>query len=340
MDTITQVALGAAVGEVTLGKKVGNKAILWGGVAGTIPDLDILSGPFMDSVSRIAFHRGFSHSILFALLFAPVLGYLIYRIYKGREANWWDWSKLAFWSLFTHSILDNFTSYGTQFFWPFSDYRVALNTIFVIDPLYTVPLVISVIAVLFYHRSSQKRQVLNFLGLGVSILYLMFTVVNKLYVNSVFENQLREKNISYQRILSAPTPLNNILWRTVAESPDGYYEGYYSLFDQGKEIELDYFEKNHKLLSGLKHRPKIQKLDWITKGFYTVSKENGDLFLNDMRYGRMNGWAKFEGEFIFSFRIDLTPPKPSNKLYVERERGEFKYDSSAIENFARRVLGE
>ena len=65
MDSVTQIALGAAVGEAVLGKKVGNKAVLWGAVAGTIPDLDVIPGYFMDTVARLDFHRGFSHSILF-----------------------------------------------------------------------------------------------------------------------------------------------------------------------------------------------------------------------------------------------------------------------------------
>ncbi len=68
MDSLTQIALGAAVGEAVLGKKVGNKAVLWGAVAATIPDLDVIPGSFMDAVAGLDFHRGLSHSILFCLI--------------------------------------------------------------------------------------------------------------------------------------------------------------------------------------------------------------------------------------------------------------------------------
>ena len=72
MDSLTQIVLGAAVGEAVLGRKVGNKAILYGAIAGTIPDLDIFASYFTDTVSALAIHRGFTHSILFSVLFAPV----------------------------------------------------------------------------------------------------------------------------------------------------------------------------------------------------------------------------------------------------------------------------
>ena len=72
MDSITQIVLGAAVGEAVLGKKVGNKAMLWGAIAGTIPDLDVIVGKFFQPITALEMHRGFSHSIIFALLFSPV----------------------------------------------------------------------------------------------------------------------------------------------------------------------------------------------------------------------------------------------------------------------------
>jgi inner membrane protein len=340
MDTITQMTLGAAVGEATLGRKVGNKAVLWGAVAGTIPDLDVLAGPFMDTVSRIAFHRGFTHSISFAILFAPLFGYLLYRLYRGREASWWDWTRLLFLAVVTHPILDNFTSYGTQFFWPFSDYRVAFSTIFVIDPFYTVPFLLTVIALMFYKRTSQKRVVLNYLGIFVSSFYLMFTVVNKLHVQDKFKVSLQNREISFSRIISSPSPFNNILWRGAAKGQDGYWEGYYSLFDKGDDIKFLYIPANTDLLKPLQTYPQIKKLQWITNDFYTISRNNGSLYLNDMRYGRLNGWGKVEGEFVFSFRLVESNIQDSDKLKVYRNRPSIQIDRGMLLLFADRILGK
>lgn len=85
MDSLTQIVLGAAAGEVVLGKKVGNRAMLWGAIAGTIPDLDTLVGNlFMSEIDALAFHRGISHSLLFSLLGALLFGWIVQQIYKSN----------------------------------------------------------------------------------------------------------------------------------------------------------------------------------------------------------------------------------------------------------------
>ena len=83
MDSITQIVLGAAVGEVAMGKKAGNRAMLWGGIAGTIPDLDILANLFCDDLTALAFHRGISHSFFFAFTAPMLFAYLTERFYKS-----------------------------------------------------------------------------------------------------------------------------------------------------------------------------------------------------------------------------------------------------------------
>jgi inner membrane protein len=105
LDSLTQIVLGASVGEVVLGKKVGNKAILWGAIAGTIPDLDVLLRYFTDEISATQMHRGFSHSIVFAVLIAPLLGWIAKKIhFKLKEVSFKDWTKLFFWTTVTPSF--------------------------------------------------------------------------------------------------------------------------------------------------------------------------------------------------------------------------------------------
>ncbi len=86
MDSLTQVILGAAVGEAVLGRRLGNRAMLWGGLAGTLPDLDVLSGLVTDPMSALAYHRAFTHSLPFAVLAAPVLGLTAHRLYGKPPA--------------------------------------------------------------------------------------------------------------------------------------------------------------------------------------------------------------------------------------------------------------
>lgn len=340
MDTLTQVALGAAIGELTLGEKEGNKAVLWGGIAGGIPDLDIIAAPFMDSLSYMGFHRSVSHSLFLILCMAPLLGVFLTQYSRTNNSGFWGWTRLFFWALVTHSLLDCFTSFGTQLFWPFSRYRVAFHTISVIDPLYSIPLLASVIMVFFFRMGSRKRRVLNYLGLGASTLYLAITVVNSFYIESVFEKRLEAQNIDYSRLYVSPTPLNTILWRGVAETSGGYYTGYYSLFDGNKQFPLDFVEKNHYLISPYRNESNIRTLLWINNGFYTISPKNGALYMNDMRYGRMNGWRERQGNFIFSFRISDKKFSPGSPLLVKRERPPITITESTLISFVNRILGE
>lgn len=87
MDSLTQIVLGAAVGEAALGRRVGNRALLWGGIAGTLPDLDVLANAVTDPVSALAYHRAFTHSISFAVLAAPIIGLAVHRLYGGQTGR-------------------------------------------------------------------------------------------------------------------------------------------------------------------------------------------------------------------------------------------------------------
>src|SRR5690606_35780671 len=176
MDSLTQIVLGAAVGEAVLGKKIGNKAMLYGAIAGTIPDLDVFVNSFTDTVSAIEIHRGFTHSILFSILFAPIFGWLVSRFERYKSVK--DWSWLFFWCLLTHPLLDSFITWGSQLIWPFNT-RLVLKTIFVIDPLYTVPFIVFLILAMFQKRTSKKRRFYNNMGLIVSTCYLVITLLLK-----------------------------------------------------------------------------------------------------------------------------------------------------------------
>ena len=338
MDTLTQMTLGAAVGEAVLGQKAGNKAVLWGAIGGLIPDLDIIPGWFMDEVDRLVFHRGFSHSLLFSVLLSLIAGFLLHKRYRRTtKTTFQDWTLLFFLALTTHILLDCFTTYGTQVFYPFSTYKVAFNTISVIDPLYSMPFMICVVAVTFSKRHSRRRTIINYIGLGISTFYLLLTVVNKFYMASVFEKRLQYQNIEYQSISTYPTLLNNFLWRGIADAGDGYYVGYYSLFDANQNIQFRKILKNHQLLSQFKQYSEICKLTFFSKNEYALRRENGAIIYNDMRYGP----ASVRGDntdSVFSYRLERAS-KDQPELKVTRahsrtvNQAEFAY-------FIKRIFGK
>jgi inner membrane protein len=308
MDSITQIVLGAACGEAVLGKKIGNRALLFGAIGGTIPDLDVFVGKllFNNEIDAMAFHRGFMHSFLFAILAAVGFGMLVFWIYnRGKRYGMTtqkDWIWLFFASIFTHPILDSFTAYGTQLFAPFSDYRVAFNNIAVADPLYTLPFLIALIIMMWVKRTSKKRRLLLKIGLGVSSLYMLFTLINKYHVHGVYKKSLELQQIDYVRFQTQPTILNNILWYGIAETTDAYYVGFYSILDADPTVgKWHFLPKNHELIQGM---PKdLETLAWFSNGYYNLNiTDTPNTFLfKDLRYPLMD--ENDPNSSIFKFTI-------------------------------------
>lgn len=304
MDSLTQIVLGAAVGEAVLGKKVGNKAILYGAIAGTIPDLDVLARYFVDTVTATEWHRGFSHSIFFSVLFAPLFGWLIWKLNPKSGANWKDWSRLMFWGLFTHPVLDAFTTWGTQLFWPFKT-RLAFQNIFVIDPLYTLPFLVFLIITMFQKRSSVKRRRYNRLGLIISSAYLVLTLILKGFAYKQFTDNLEAQEIAYKEMDIRPAPFSTVLWTANIEVDEAYLIGNYSFLDS-QPIQFVSYPKNRSLLGDLETNDKIVRLINIAEGWYTISKKNGKLNFNDLRFGLLS-LKDDEERFAFTYELIPTP---------------------------------
>ncbi len=299
MDSLTQIVLGAAVGEVVLGRKVGNKAMLYGAIAGTIPDLDVLASHFTDTVSALAIHRGFTHSILFSVLFAPVFGWIVSRYERYKEFKGWSW--LFFWAFVTHPILDAFTTWGTQLFWPL-DLRLAFKTIFVIDPLYTLPFLVFLILTMFQNKTSKKRRIYNLVGLTLSSSYLVFTIIAKGIAYHRFESALQLQGIDYKQIDTRPSPLNTILWSANVETEDSYLLGTYSFFDT-QPIGFETYPKNHELLGDLIANEHVQRMIAISEGWYTIQKADDALYYNDLRFGLLTMEPQSQA-FVFKYLIE------------------------------------
>ncbi|MFO0447305.1 MAG: metal-dependent hydrolase, partial [Pseudomonadota bacterium] len=141
MDSLTQAVLGAAVGAAVLGRRAGRKAPLWGAVLGTLPDLDVLV-PFGSPVADFTYHRGHSHALFWLTLAAPAFAWLITRLHRDQRAEFRGWWLLCCTCLVTHTLLDALTIYGTQLGLPFTDHPFGTGSVFVIDPAYTLPLLL------------------------------------------------------------------------------------------------------------------------------------------------------------------------------------------------------
>lgn len=347
------------MGEAVLGKKIGNKAILFGGLGGTIPDMDVLINPFIDTITELSAHRGESHALFYIILFTPLIAWLVYRVFErwaerrndkknGKErvpTTFKDWCWLFLLSMITHPMLDALTTYGTQLWLPFSRERVAHSSIFLVDFFYTLPMLFMLIACAFYFRKSKKRRFLNYLGLGISTIYLCFTLVNKVFVTQQFDKALVEQNIPFieGRVLTGPTPLNNWMWQAVAEAEDGYYFGIFNWFDKDN-IDFIFAPKNRHLLKDLEGTRALNELKWFSKGYYIATQSNGNLQFVDTRFGTVSGWR--DGKPLFPFKFLLVPPGESEtgEWDIGFLRGpqaeEFDINVVADEFFSRLMGGE
>jgi inner membrane protein len=284
MDSITQIALGAAVSEAVMQNKVGRKATLWGAILGTLPDLDVLI-PMGNAVKDFTYHRAESHAFFYMALVTPLIVWLITKIHPKTKEHKARWFILVFLTFITHALLDSFTIYGTQIFLPFSEFPVGWSTIFVIDPLYTIPLLLGVSMVFIITKNSTLAQWLNLFGILISSVYLIWCIGVKSYVISISNQSLSNQKITVSQSIVSPSPFNTILWRVVGITDSGYVEGFYSIFDNSENINFKFYPSKNNLLEPISNSWDVQRLQWFTKGFYKVENKNNRIVISDLRMG-------------------------------------------------------
>ncbi len=374
MDSLTQIVLGAAVGEVVMGKRIGNRAMVWGAIGGTIPDLDVIGNLFMGEVESLAFHRGISHSFFFAIVFPFAMAWLTRRWYLAnfRSRFWYplarwflylflylaltalillicfyfsslggiialglmtisgyfifnakfqnriqeskfkqegilfkNWYWLYFWVILTHIILDIFTTYGTQALLPFSNARLAISSIAVVDPIYTIPFLFTLVRASCLPKHSSGRRHWVYAGLIVSSTYLLLTVFNKRHVNFIHQSQLISQRIHFNRTFSSPTIFNNLVWNLVADQDSHYIVADYGLLDSLQTLKhLRKIPKNHSLIESIQSTEEINILKWFSNNYFSVETLDSLKWKYcDLRFGT----GMEVDHCVFSFEIEKVP---------------------------------
>ena len=330
MDSVTQIALGAAVGEAVLGHRVGRKAALWGAVCGTLPDLDVLV-PFADPVAAFTYHRSFSHSLVMLALLTPLMVWLIRRFHPADAHHRTGWYLLVYLAFATHVLLDSSTIYGTQIFWPLDNTPMTWGSLFIIDPLFTLPLFAGLAAVILARRNPLRGYRVNAAMLTLSTLYLAWSFGAKFHAQGVAREALAEQDIAHRKLVTLAAPFNTVLWRFVAMGDSAYYSGWYSLLDDDRQVAFTRHESRTELLEGIEHHWPVARLRWFTKGFYGVSQESDEVVISDLRMG-------VEGAYVFRFRVGRIANPHSLALPAE-SRGQ-RPDLDLMPSLWRRVLGE
>jgi len=317
MDSLTHLALGACMGEAFAGKTVGKKAMLWGAMAQSIPDIDFVAAGWMNTSSNLLAHRGFTHSLLFCAIITPLFALLAEYWHRPHNISLRKWILFFGGVIFIHIFIDAFNNYGVGWFEPFSHRRISFNAIYVADPFFSIWPGIACIALIYLRSRTPQRNKWLRIGLGLSTLYLLYCLTNKARINSDVKDILQKQQISYTRYFTTPAPLQNWLWYVVAGNDSGYHVGFRSLFDSKKEMTFQYFPRNTFLLAPVDDHEDLQQLIRFSQQFYTVEKWSDTLVFNDLRFGQVIGWHNPKEKFAFHYFLQRPD---DNKLVVQRGR--------------------
>ena len=337
MDSLTHIAVGACIGELFAGKQLGRRAMLIGAALQSLPDIDFIASLWLSPVEDLLAHRGFTHSILFAVLVVPLLAYITERFFRPHKISLNRWILFFSVEVFIHLFLDAFNAYGTGWFEPFSHYRGSINAIFVADPIFSIWPFMAFVALLILKRKDRDKKIrwvkYTFM---IAAMYLIVGLMNKSIVSSDVKQIAKRQQVNYKRYFTSPTPFNTLLWYVVLESDSGYYIGHRSVLDTKPEMDLYYFARNEDLLQSEKGNKHLPLLKRFSKGYYTVEKWNDTLVFNDLRFGQMIGWKDPHARFAFHFFLQIPD---GNKLVVQRGRL-MNWDKEAVKVLLRRIMGK
>ncbi|EWH01209.1 metal-dependent hydrolase [Halomonas sp. BC04] len=331
MDTLTQAALGAAVGGAVLGHRLGRKAVVIGAVLGTLPDLDVFFD-YGDAVANYTQHRGFTHSLFVLTGLGTLLALLAQRFAPAGDIalrHWWAFFVLC---LVTHPLLDALTTYGTQLWWPMDVRPSAWPIIFIIDPLYTLPLLVGIGVALVTGNGRRGPA----WGLALSSAYLLFAMGAKTLVEYRLEPVLAEQGLQDAPRLVQPTPFNTLLWRVTIIDEALQHEALMSIFDGNRRPVFETFERGAELEPTAMSLEQGEQLDWFAGPFlrYEIRDHEGEetLVATDLRLG-IPGFHAFS--FSLAVREDdaWLPAVPTEQLPYD-----VRVDRDALGQLASRIF--
>ncbi len=294
MDSVTQAVLGAGIQGALLGRVQGRRALVYGAALATVPDLDVLMR-YPDPVSLMTYHRGFSHSVFVLTGLAALLAWLIRKYwpqapYSGRRLFLTLWLVLV-----THPVLDAFTVYGTQLFWPLARIPESWAAIFIIDPVYTVPLLAAVLFAVGFGMTLTARRLLA-AALVFSTAYLGFGLAGRIAAEDRVREAMQGQGIAVSELRAVPMPFNTLVWRVIAKTADGhYYESVSSLFDREPPEWLRQ-PLNLDVAQALADVPLHQRLRWFTDDWLRYDVIGDALVVTDLRMG-------MAGHYTFRFKM-------------------------------------
>ncbi|MEX1033724.1 MAG: metal-dependent hydrolase [Cellvibrionaceae bacterium] len=320
MDPVTQGALGAVFAQSSASKQQLFKAALVGAIGGMVPDLDVLIRSAEDPLLFLEYHRHFTHSLFFIPIGGVLCGVLLYGLF-GKLLDM-SLKQMLLWSTIgyaTHALLDACTSYGTLLLWPLSDRRFSWDTISVVDPLVTVPLLFLIV-----RAASAKAKTYVWIAIAWVLFYLSLGYLQHERAINMGRELAVSRNHTVIRLEAKPSFANILVWKVIYESNGMFYvdavkPGLFSSTGwQGEKIAKLDLERDFPWLDPDSQQARdIQRFDYFSAGFTAVDPQNKNRII-DMRYSML------PQEIQALWGIELSRdagPREHVEYYTERNNG-------------------
>jgi len=296
MDSLTHLFVGGAIAAAIAPASQRRAALLAGAAINSLPDLDVL--PLLlsdDPVIRMVWHRGATHS----LLLLPLVAWALWAWFRRRDGRVAQAPRRWFWifqaGLLSHPLLDAFTVYGTQLLWPLPAPPAMWSSLFIIDPLFSLCLIVPcVIAWFARERLLVQRALVT--GLALAVAYLGLSQLAKFRIEADAERALAARGLQDAPRFSVPMPFNILLWRVVAMTPDGFLEGERSLVADRGPMQFRAYPSDVAALAAVRDYRGVERLLWFNHGFVKAQQRGALLVLSDLRMGA-------EPDYSFRFAV-------------------------------------
>lgn len=343
MDTLTHMALGACIGQAIGYKKFGSKALLFGAVAAGLPDIDVMWTPLTGEYGGWKYHRHVTHALWFAPIIGVLMGWGLWKHYArefGRDVkDLWSWIAIMVVACFSHPILDFCTIYGTQLLAPFSDRRFEISSVSIIDPFYSMILIVGLLTVAFA-KGRKYARVAACIAILMTSSYLVYGVyINKQAVN-IASAQLSEQGVSTVKVEAFTTIFQPYVRRIVAREPAGVRVGFVSTFAPSQI----YWSCRKDIADDIKRAilatNDAQVFDWFTNSHlsFAETRIKNEYMVSDIRYG-------VPGESVFGwwgqiYRVTRDANGQFVAVYVTKLQVDRDASWDAIGNLYKAAFGQ
>ena len=282
MDPLSQGTVGAAFAQSTANKNNIFKIGIIGFLAGLAPDLDVLIRSSNDPILFLEYHRQFSHSLFFIPFGSLIIALLTFPLFK-RSMGFKTVYLASLLGYATHGLLDACTSYGTQLFWPFSNERVTWNNISIIDPLFTIPILIFVGTAI-----KTRKRLFSFFAIGWAAFYLSLGFVQYERTLSVAIELAHSRGHNAERLTLKPSFGNLILWKSIYQHEEKFYVDAIRTvrsptWCSGENIRMfDYQQHLPNLDEDSQQKKDIERFRWFSQDYLGFDEEKN--LVTDVRY--------------------------------------------------------